>query len=403
LRLALQSEPSVQRHLTTLVLATEALPVQTMPWQGGVADEMWRRAAELPGVRESMQRAIAKAPVRELEEFYGDVLRAAAQDTPLPATGLLLAARPDLVEQLLPQQQQHVSPALARELAASVPDVFLRAVARSAVSDHALSSLPPLRPDCFDTLTALLAAPDCRNRAALLRLLVAAGEPARDAVIALLRAAPPRNEEMRAAIEFAGASAEYLIPSLRTLASDDARLLQLVACLGPKGLGASIEVLGFEAALPCVERAATNGDAATRLDALRRLFVLDRERALPLLRQAAASHSPALRRWASLMLLPVDGPIAESDLLLPLLRDEEPLLRRRALAALAASRGWSGRCGELATDLLEDDDPGVCAAAVEAFRKNPDQVALSRIALQEARASAATPALAATITEMLAR
>jgi HEAT repeat protein len=103
------------------------------------------------------------------------------------------------------------------------------------------------------------------------------------------------------------------------------------------------------------------------------------------------------------MLLPIEGAIADTDLLLPLLRDDEPLLRRRALAALAASRPWSERCGELATDLLEDPDPGVCAAAVEAFRKNPDQVALSRIALQEARAAAATPALAATITEMLRR
>jgi hypothetical protein len=34
---------------------------------------------------------------------------------------------------------------------------------------------------------------------------------------------------------------------------------------------------------------------------------------------------------------------------------------------------------------------------------NPDQVAPSRLALQEARAAAATPALAATITELLAR
>jgi len=407
LELALQSGPSVQRHIATLVLATAALggPMQTTQRESGVAGELWRRAEELPALRASMQRAVATAPAAELKQLYENVLRAAADDTPLPGTRLLLAARPDMVEQLLQDgRAARMSPQLARELAASVPDLFLRTVARLPVPDHALRQLPPLPAGSLTTLTRLLAEPRCGNRAALARLLVIAGEPARDAVMAQLSAERPPDEEMRAAVQTAGASAEYLVPSLRrSPAVDDVRMLQLVACLGAKGVAAVIEVLGVEAALPYVERAATQGDVATRTEALRRLFVLDRERAAPMLRQAAASPDATLSRWARLMLLPTDGPIVDPDVLLPLLLDEEPLLRRRALTALAASHPWSERFAVLATDLLADPDAGVCAAAVEAFRTNPDQVASSRIALQEARAATATPALAATITEVLAR
>jgi hypothetical protein len=138
-------------------------------------------------------------------------------------------------------------------------------------------------------------------------------------------------------------------------------------------------------------------------EALRRLCELAPERGRAAAHGNLGAPDPEVRRWASLLALGPDSPVDDATVLLPLLRDEEPLLRRRALAALARAATWTPELGCAATDLLADPQADVRALAVRAFAAHAEEVAASRVALQESLANAGEGAVADELRRLLAR
>jgi hypothetical protein len=406
-RVALDADAAAQRRVAMLVLTSSAIGrrLQLLQRDGGPADELWRDAAALPSLQDAMHRAVAAASPQQLRELYALVLDAAAQQQPLPATGVLLAARPELVQQLLRDGfAARATPALVAELGATVPGVLARAVVDLPVPASALLGVPvPAANDLHAAVAAALDRANGVHRAFLARWLVAMGEPAIAAVLARLDAEGPEGATASALLD-AGASADWVLPALRDkVRGDHEHMASLAAQLGGKGLSLVVEVVGERDAMPFVERSLRARDPATRIAALRRLVAIDAERGLAAARDALHDGDPAVRRWAGLMLLPIDDAAVLPATLASLLLDGEPLLRRRALAALARCTAWPDDIGVLATDLLADADPAVRAAAVAAFAAQPAEAKRSRVALTEARANETVAPVRDALDAVLAR
>jgi hypothetical protein len=204
----------------------------------------------------------------------------------------------------------------------------------------------------------------------------------------------------------AGSSAASAAPVLRELLERDGadqELLTTCSRLGTGGLNLVVLFAGeTELANKLLAEAASVGDPATRTTALRLLHEQDPARALAAAKVNAAHADAWVRRWAGLVML-AEGEAVDALPLQAVFFEDEPLIRRRALAMLSRARVWPEPLAIAATDLLADRDPAVRRAAAAAFAAHPEQAVRSRAALREARAAATDPATIADLDRALAR
>jgi hypothetical protein len=410
IELALRSDVPTQRHVVMLLCASASLdalrPLQRSEHRA-VVDLMWVAAERSTALREALRRTIESSSPQQRREWCARLLDGAASEGPLPGTQSLLAAQPDLVLELMaaPDRANTRSMDLARTLARAVPKVFLQLLARSPhdpLLRRAIADLQPADAVAAETVR-LLQSSDSAARPVLAQVLVAQGEHALRWLPDLLDGDAALADHVLAALGAAGSRAHHALPLLRTrMTREDPRWFDTISRIGPAGLTLVVEALGGTDALPIVEAVAMHGDAKTRCAALRRLCELAPERGRAAAHGNLGAPDAEVRRWASLLALGPDSPV-DAAVLLPLLRDEEPLLRRRALAAMASVATWTPELGCAATDLLADPQAEVRALAVRAFAAHGEEIAASRIALQEALANAGEGALADELRRLLAR
>jgi hypothetical protein len=282
--------------------------------------------------------------------------------------------------------------------------LFLSAIAEGE-THHALLAAVRDLPRSASVLTKveeLLSRPELRHRALLAHVLVAQGSGALARVTTELRRGGERAAAILAALGAAGADAEWAMPAVRPLLHRDASAhLDIAMRLGSSGLASLVEVLGPDEAVPRLSQAASIADTRTRCVAMRMLSDLDPTAAAAAARANLHSTDASVRRWASLVLLPVLGASVDVPSLLPLFEDASPLLRRRALGALAKAKKWEHELGCAATDLLADEDLGVRRAAAQAFADHPEEITTSLVALREAAAAETDPELAIVLQDLL--
>ncbi|MEZ6037183.1 MAG: hypothetical protein R3F29_06860 [Planctomycetota bacterium] len=399
LDLALASDADTRERVARLFLLAWALESDGRRSQLSNNAGFWRGAASTPGLRDAMVRLFDGSTAEERRRMLGPVLDAIADARAVPASDWILEHYAEEAFAVAVAKQQHFSPMVVRALAAAAPAAVVAAV---VVADDGGARWPnaalqalPRDPRAIAALAERLVtdiAGPPSLRPALAVALVAQGDAAEPAIRTELEAGGERQRTMLDAIARAGAAAQFAVPAITANCDQDPSAShRALMRLGAAGIGKLLDLVPPSEHVPWLKQAVHSQDDEAVAAALRLLQQLAPEDA----EQAARMHyrRPGVRRWAGFILLAADAPV-DPALVLALGRDELDVVRRRAAQALAGLESWPAEVGTLATDLLADPDRLIRHAAVQGFARHPEEIAASRIALQEA-AAAETDAIVA--------
>lgn len=414
--LGMRGDAVTRRRVAMLVVSARALDSVLRAGGRTPSSLVWQRAAAAPGLRIAMQEAVGQTSDEELRELLGLMLDAVASGSPAPATATIFAAKSDLVLRALVEDRSKSleDPKVLQFLAEAMPVACVRWLSVAGPVSVRTASLLQYVPRSADVQAALargMATVSARLRRAFCEALVKQGEASLPTVVTQLRAGGGRRKDMLAGLAAAGSAADYAVGAVAQGIADldlvgQQETHRALLSMGSRGLGALLELLGEEQGIPRLEEAARSTDAGTAGAALRLLQQLRPEIAVRAARRQLYAQ-PDVRRWAGFILMADEeflrkNPGGQAALLVKALgHDAEAIVRRRAAEGLLRMPTWSYDAAVIATELLSDPAKNVRMVAIRAFARHPDEVAASRVALEEALAAEAVTGLQAELRRVL--